>query len=379
MISRRRFSQGMLAGLGVTLLGGLAGLLSGGLRRTPHLGVQRRERPRAIRVVGVGGAGVVAAGLLHDAGLPGVRSIAMDTDARELAQSRVPTRVPLRRELRMRTNAADNAVFDRVVVEDSAEQIADVLAGAEIVFVLAGLGGWTGTGGAPVVARVARETGALSVGVVTRPFDFEGKRRREMAEQGIVNLGETMDTLCVIPLQHLLRMVGCRSSMKDTFRAADDMSVHAVWGIVELLSAEGRTGEDFADVREILGGQGLAKVGVGTASGPDKALEATRRALACPTLGEDRITNATGLLLSIVGNRNVSRSGVYEAAALVREKARKDSEIFGGQVIDESIGEDIRVTLIALIARGSMPGDPQFHKNARYGANPDPTRSKMRN
>lgn len=350
MISRRTFGQGLLAGLGVTLLGGMAGQVSGGSRRSSYFGAQRRERPPAIKVVGVGGAGVVAAGLLHDAGLPGVRPIAMDTDARGLAQTRVPTRVPLRRELRMRTNAADNAVFDRVVVEDSAEQIADVLAGAEIVFILAGLGGWTGTGGAPVVARITRETGALIVGVVTRPFDFEGKRRREMAEQGIVNLGETTDSLCVIPLQHLLRMVGCRSSMKDTFLTADDMSVHAVRGIVGLLSAEGSTGEDIADVREILGGQGLAKVGIGTASGPDKALDATRRALACPTLGEDRISNSTGILFSLAGNHRVSRSEVDETAALVREQAREDSEVVGGQVVDESMGEDVRV---ALIARGS--------------------------
>jgi cell division protein FtsZ len=347
MISRRRFGRGILGGLGTALLGGVFGPWSGGTGSVSHPGGRHRERHHDIKVVGVGGAGVVAADVFLDSGPPGVQIIAVDTDGKRLLQSRVPTRVLLGRERCLGMNAMAIAEFGRQAAEDSAAEIADVLTGADMVFILAGLGGGTGTGGAPIVARAAREAGALTVGVVTRPFGFEGKWRRENAEQGIIYLGETIDTLCVIPMQYLLHMVGERSSMRDTFRAADDMSMHAVRGIVKLLSAEGSASVDFDDVRSVLGGQRLAKIGIGAASGRNKAVEATRRALACSTLGEDGITKVTGVLLNITANGGMNLSEVGEAAALVQEEAREGADIVFGWVIDDSMAEEFRVTVIA--------------------------------
>ncbi len=300
-----------------------------------------------IKVVGVGGGGGNAVNTMIGAGLSGVEFLAANTDAQALGVNMAPVKIQLGEQLTQGLGAGANPEIGRQAALEDSERVRDHLVGAHMVFITAGMGGGTGTGGAPVIARLAKEAGALTVGVVTKPFNFEGKKRLGHAEDGIRELKEAVDTLIVIPNQRLLSIASRNSSLLDSFRKADDVLLYAVRGISDLITVHGLINLDFADVRTIMADMGMAMMGAANATGENRAVEAAQKAVASPLLEDVSIEGAQGVLINITGGPDLTLHEVDEAATLVQEQAHDDANIIFGAVIDESLSEEIRITVIA--------------------------------
>ncbi len=299
-----------------------------------------------IKVVGIGGGGVNAVNRMIDEGLKGVEFIAINTDAQALLMSDADVKLDVGRELTRGLGAGANPDIGSKAAEDHREEIEEVLKGADMVFVTAGEGGGTGTGGAPVVASVARSLGALTIGVVTRPFGFEGKRRAAQADLGIERLREEVDTLIVIPNDRLLSISDRHVSVLDAFKAADQVLLSGVQGITDLITTPGLINLDFADVKSVMSGAGSALMGIGSARGDDRSVAAAEMAISSPLL-EASIDGAHGVLLSIQGGSDLGLFEINEAAQLVANSAAPDANIIFGAVIDDALGDEVRVTVIA--------------------------------
>jgi cell division protein FtsZ len=299
-----------------------------------------------IKVVGIGGGGVNAVNRMIDEGLKGVEFIAINTDAQALLMSDADVKLDVGRELTRGLGAGANPDVGAKAAEDHREEIEEVLKGADMVFVTAGEGGGTGTGGAPVVANVARSLGALTIGVVTRPFGFEGKRRVVQAESGIEKLRSEVDTLIVIPNDRLLSISDRHVSVLDAFKAADQVLLSGVQGITDLITTPGLINLDFADVKSVMSGAGSALMGTGSSRGDDRAVAAAEMAISSPLL-EASIDGAHGVLLSIQGGSDLGLFEINEAAQLVSNSAAVDANIIFGAVIDDALGDEVRVTVIA--------------------------------
>lgn len=313
-----------------------------------------------IKVIGVGGGGGNAINTMIESGLTGVEFIAANTDVQALQSNLAPIKIQLGRELTKGLGAGANPDVGRdAAIEDKAI-IQDVIAGADMVFITAGMGGGTGTGAAPVIAQVAREMGALTVGVVTKPFSFEGKRRKKHADGGIGALRASVDTLITIPNQRLLSIASADMSMLDGFKLADNVLVNAVKGISDIINIPGRVNVDFADVKTIMSEMGMALMGIGIASGASRAVEAARSAINSPLLEEIDIEGATGILINITGSANMTLHEISDASTLIQEAAHEDANIIFGAVVDDDMGDAIRVTVIATgfdQAQLSYPGE----------------------
>ena len=299
-----------------------------------------------IKVVGIGGGGVNAVNRMIEEGLKGVEFIAINTDAQALLMSDADVKLDVGRELTRGLGAGANPDVGRKAAEDHREEIEEVLKGADMVFVTAGEGGGTGTGGAPVVASIARSLGALTIGVVTRPFSFEGKRRANQAESGIESLREEVDTLIVIPNDRLLSISDRQVSVLDAFKAADQVLLSGVQGITDLITTPGLINLDFADVKSVMSGAGSALMGIGSARGDDRSVAAAEMAISSPLL-EASIDGAHGVLLSIQGGSDLGLFEINEAAQLVSNSAAPEANIIFGAVIDDALGDEVRVTVIA--------------------------------
>ncbi|WP_149362031.1 cell division protein FtsZ [Lolliginicoccus suaedae] len=299
-----------------------------------------------IKVVGIGGGGVNAVNRMIEAGLKGVEFIAINTDAQALLMSDADVKLDVGRELTRGLGAGADPEVGRKAAEDHKNEIEEVLKGADMVFVTAGEGGGTGTGGAPVVGSIARKLGALTVGVVTRPFSFEGKRRGAQAEAGIAALRETCDTLIVIPNDRLLQLGDAAVSLMDAFRSADEVLLNGVQGITDLITTPGLINVDFADVKGVMSGAGTALMGIGSSRGEGRAVKAAEAAINSPLL-EASMDGAHGVLLSIAGGSDLGLFEIHDAASLVEEAAHVDANIIFGTVIDDSLGDEVRITVIA--------------------------------
>jgi cell division protein FtsZ len=299
-----------------------------------------------IKVVGIGGGGVNAVNRMIEQGLKGVEFIAINTDAQALLMSDADVKLDVGRESTRGLGAGADPEVGRKAAEDAKDEIEELLRGADMVFVTAGEGGGTGTGGAPVVASIARKLGALTVGVVTRPFSFEGKRRSMQAETGITALRESCDTLIVIPNDRLLQMGDAHVSLMDAFRSADEVLLNGVQGITDLITTPGLINVDFADVKGIMSGAGSALMGIGSARGEGRSLKAAEIAINSPLL-EASMEGAQGVLMSIAGGSDLGLFEINEAASLVQEAAHGEANIIFGTVIDDSLGDEVRVTVIA--------------------------------
>ena len=299
-----------------------------------------------IKVVGIGGGGVNAVNNMIDAGLKGVEFIAINTDAQALLMSDAETKLDIGRDLTHGLGAGADPAVGRKAAEDHSEDIMEAVAGADMVFVTAGEGGGTGTGGAPVVAKAAREAGALTVGVVTRPFSWEGRRRSQQAESGVEALREEVDTLIVIPNDRLLDISDRDISIIDAFKEADKVLLSGVQGITELITTPGLMNVDFNDVKSVMKDAGSALMGIGAATGEDRALRAVETAISSPLL-EASIDGAHGILFFVQGGPDLGLHEIMQAATLVQEAAHEEANIIFGNVVDESLGDEIRVTVIA--------------------------------
>jgi len=317
-----------------------------------------------IKVVGIGGGGVNAINRMIEVGLKGVEFIAINTDAQALLMSDADVKLDVGRELTRGLGAGADPEVGKKAAEDHTEEIEEVLKGADMVFVTAGEGGGTGTGGAPVVARIARELGALTIGVVTRPFTFEGRRRANQAESGIGSLREEVDTLIVIPNDRLLSISDRNVSMMDAFRSADQVLLSGVQGITDLITTPGLINLDFADVKSVMQGAGSALMGIGSARGEDRAVQAAELAISSPLL-EASIDGAHGVLLSVQGGSDLGLFEINEAARLVQEAAHPEANIIFGAVIDDALGDEVRVTVIA--AGFDSGGPSQRHDDRALG------------
>jgi len=307
-----------------------------------------------IKVVGIGGGGVNAVNRMIEVGLKGVEFIAVNTDAQALLMSDADVKLDVGRELTRGLGAGADPEVGRQAAEDHRDEIEEVLKGADMVFVTAGEGGGTGTGGAPVVANVAKKLGALTIGVVTRPFGFEGRRRATQAETGIESLREEVDTLIVIPNDRLLQISDKEVSVLDAFKAADQVLLSGVQGITDLITTPGLINLDFADVKAIMSGAGSALMGIGRARGDDRAAAAAEAAISSPLL-EASIDGAHGVLLNISGGSDLGLFEIHEAADLIAQAAHPDANIIFGAVIDDALGDEVRVTVIAAGFDGGLP------------------------
>ena len=307
-----------------------------------------------IKVVGVGGGGNNAVNRMITSGLQGVEFIAINCDAQALLLSKAQNRIQIGEKLTKGLGAGANPEIGQKAAEESREILIEQLRGADMVFVTAGMGGGTGTGAAPIVAECAREAGALTVGVVTKPFSFEGKRRMNQAEAGIVNLKDRVDTLITIPTDRLLQVIDRRTSMLDAFRIADDVLRQGVQGISDLISVPGLINADFADVKTIMSNAGSALMGIGTAKGENGAVAAAEAAIKSPLL-EASIEGARGVLFNITGGKDLSLFDVTEASNIITEAVDPDANIIFGAVIDEKLDDEIRVTVIATGFNGKNP------------------------
>jgi cell division protein FtsZ len=305
------------------------------------------ENSAKIKVVGVGGGGGNAINMMISYNLNGVDFIVANTDAQALAASKSPMKIQLGREITKGLGAGSDPDVGKRSALEARDILRDNLAGADMVFITAGFGGGTGTGGAPVVAEIAKDLGALTVAVVTKPFIFEGKKREQQAEDGIAELKENVDTLIVIPNQRLLSLGGRNMPLLDAFKKADDILYHAVKGISDLIMVPGLINLDFADVRNVMSEMGLALMGTGIASGEDRAVEAAQKAVSSPLLEDNTIQGARGVLLNITGGPDMTLYEINEASSLVQAEAHDDANIIFGTVIDENIGDEIRITVIA--------------------------------
>jgi cell division protein FtsZ len=307
-----------------------------------------------IKVVGIGGGGVNAINRMIEVGLKGVEFIAINTDAQALLMSDADVKLDVGRELTRGLGAGADPEVGKKAAEDHTEEIEEVLKGADMVFVTAGEGGGTGTGGAPVVAKIAKSIGALTIGVVTRPFTFEGRRRANQAETGIAALREEVDTLIIIPNDRLLSISDRAVSMLDAFHSADQVLLSGVQGITDLITTPGLINLDFADVKAVMQGAGSALMGIGSARGADRAVQAAELAISSPLL-EASIDGAHGVLLSIQGGSDLGLFEINEAARLVQEAAHPEANIIFGTVIDDALGDEVRVTVIAAGFDGGAP------------------------
>ena len=324
-----------------------------------------------IKVVGIGGGGVNAVNRMIEEGLKGVEFIAINTDAQALLMSDADVKLDVGRELTRGLGAGANPDVGNKAAEDHREEIEEVLKGADMVFVTAGEGGGTGTGGAPVVANVARSLGALTIGVVTRPFGFEGKRRVVQAELGIEKLRSEVDTLIVIPNDRLLSISDRHVSVLDAFKAADQVLLSGVQGITDLITTPGLINLDFADVKSVMSGAGSALMGTGSSRGDDRAVAAAEMAISSPLL-EASIDGAHGVLLSIQGGSDLGLFEINEAAQLVSNSAAVDANIIFGAVIDDALGDEVRVTVIAAGLDQERAGASASHGAASHGTSAGP-------
>ena len=317
---------------------------------------QNQNYLAVIKVVGVGGGGVNAVNRMIELGLRGVEFIAINTDAQALLMSDADVKLDVGRELTRGLGAGADPEVGRRAAEDHAEEIEETLRGADMVFVTAGEGGGTGTGGAPVVAKIAKSIGALTIGVVTKPFSFEGRRRQQQAETGVAKLKEEVDTLIVVPNDRLLEISDRGISMIEAFATADQVLLAGVQGITDLITTPGLINLDFADVKSVMQGAGSALMGIGSARGADRAIKAAELAVESPLL-EASIEGAHGVLLSIQGGSNLGIFEINDAAQLVKEAAHPEANIIFGTVIDDTLGDEVRVTVIAA---GFDGGEPQL-------------------
>jgi cell division protein FtsZ len=299
-----------------------------------------------IKVVGVGGGGSNAVNRMVDAGLGGCEFIAVNTDAQALLMVDADVKMPIGSDVTRGLGAGADPNVGKAAADESRDELKEALKGADMVFVTAGEGGGTGTGAAPIVARLAQEIGALTVGVVTKPFSFEGRRRGEIASRGVDELREEVDTLIVIENDRLLQVVEKRTSIVDAFTLADDVLRQGVQGITDLITIPGLVNLDFADVRTIMNEAGSALMGIGTAAGENRATEAARSAVSSPLL-ESSIEGATGILLNVTGGPDIGLFEVNEAAQVVTSAADQNANVIFGAVIDESLRDEVRVTVIA--------------------------------
>ena len=300
-----------------------------------------------IKVIGVGGGGGNALSTMIDSSLEGVEFIAANTDVQALQRNPALTKMQLGACLTKGLGAGANPEVGRNAALEDHDSIAEVLGSPEMVFITAGMGGGTGTGAAPVIAEVARQNGALTVAVVTKPFAFEGRRRQRQAEEGIKGLHGVVDTLITIPNNKLLSIAGDDMSMQDAFRKADEVLLNAVRGISDLINVSGLINVDFADVKTIMSNQGLALMGTGSGSGDNRAVDAALSAINSPLLDDVRIDGAMGILINITGGPNLRLNEVNAAAEAVAEAAHEDANIIFGSVVDEGIGDEVRITVIA--------------------------------
>ncbi len=319
-----------------------------------------------IKVLGVGGGGSNAVNRMLEAGLRGVDFVAMNTDAQALMLSSAPTRVRIGDKLTKGLGSGGNPTIGEKAAEESTDEISEVLKGSDMVFITAGMGGGTGTGASPVIANIARELGALTIGVVTRPFRFEGVQRAKVAEEGIVRLKEQVHTLIVVPNDRLLQIVDKKASIETAFRVADDILRQGVQGISEVITVPGMINVDFADVRAVMSEGGNALMGIGRASGDDRAVEAAKLAISSPLL-DVTIDGARGVLFNICGGPSLSLHEVEEAANIIRERADANANIRFGAVIDESLDDEIQITVIAT----------GFHAQARTQPRPYSARKTL--
>ncbi len=320
-----------------------------------------------IKVVGIGGGGVNAVNRMIELGLRGVEFIAINTDAQALLMSDADVKLDVGREITRGLGAGADPEVGRRAAEDHAEEIEEALAGADMVFVTAGEGGGTGTGGAPVVARIAKSIGALTIGVVTRPFEFEGKRRSAQAETGIMSLKNEVDTLIVVPNDRLLEISDRGMSMLEAFATADQVLLSGVQGITDLITTPGLINLDFADVKSVMQGAGSALMGIGSARGADRAIKAAELAVASPLL-EASIDGAHGVLISVQGGSNLGIFEINDAARLIQEAVHAEANIIFGAVIDDTLGDEVRVTVIAA---GFDGGEPVLkNKDTRRSSSP---------
>lgn len=316
---------------------------------------QQAEAFARIKVIGVGGGGSNAVNRMIDEGIQGVEFIIANTDAQALKNAKAPTRVRLGDKLTRGLGAGGDPEVGRKAAEESADELYKVMQGADMVFVTAGMGGGTGTGAAPVVAQIAKESGALTIGVVTRPFTFEGGRRLSSAEAGIGKFKEHADTLIAIPNDRLLQIADKRASLQDAFRLADDVLHQGIQGISELITIPGLINLDFADVRAIMSEGGAALMAVGTGTGDERAKKAAEDAISSKLL-DITIDGARGVLFNVTGGPNMTLFEVNQAAAIIRETAHPDVNMIFGAVIDPNLGDDIRITVIATgFERNAMP------------------------
>ena len=299
-----------------------------------------------IKVVGIGGGGVNAVNRMIEVGLKGVEFVAINTDAQALLMSDADVKLDIGRDLTHGLGAGADPEVGRQAAEDHRDEIEEVLKGADMIFITAGKGGGTGTGGAPIVAEVAKSIGALTIGVVTRPFTFEGRQRAVRAEQGIANLKDKVDTLIVIPNDRLLDVGNETTSVLEAFRMADEVLLQGVQGITDLITTPGLINLDFADVRAILTEAGSSLMGIGQARGEGRAAEAAKAAISSPLL-EATIDGARGVLINVAGGSDLGMYEVNESASIISKSAHPDANIIYGMVIDDTLGDEVRVTVIA--------------------------------
>ncbi len=316
-----------------------------------------------IKVVGIGGGGSNAVSRMVCSNLQGVEFIIANSDCQALEASPVPKKIQLGAKLTKGLGAGADPQVGRKAAEEDTEEILDQLSGADMIFITAGMGGGTGTGAAPVIAKLSKELGALTVGVVTKPFTFEGRTRMQQSETGIRELGAVVDSLITIPNQKLFGIIGERTTLEDAFRLADDVLLHAVQGIADLITTHSFINLDFADIKTIMSKQGTAIMGIGSAQGDNQAVEATRQAICCPLLDDAGIDDARGILLNIIGGPDLTLHQVDEAASIIQEAAHNDANIIFGAGKNDNMEDEIKVTVIAT-------GFTKDKKEKENGTNP---------
>ena len=336
-----------------------------------HLAGRADNGVTTIKVIGVGGAGGNAVDNMIEERSAGVEFITANTDLQALEATMAPIKLQIGTDLTKGLGAGANPEVGRRSAEESHQEISDQLTGTDMVFITAGMGGGTGTGAAPVIAKVAKELGCLTVAVITKPFDFEGKIRKTQAEEGVRALRNTADTLITIPNQRLLQVVGRGTSLRDAFKVADNVLRQAVEGIANLIVAPGLINLDFADVQTIMSGMGLAVMGTGVGHGDKRAIEAAHLAVSSPLLEDASIDGARGILLNVTGGDDIALHEVHDAASIIREAVHEDAHIIFGAVTDEKLEDELRVTVIATgfhhrdadarTLRQSGRGSPDLH------------------
>lgn len=340
-----------------------------------------------IKVIGVGGSGCNAVNTMIKMGLQGVDFITANTDIQALNASLAPTKIAIGQDVTRGLGAGANPEIGRKAALEDYAKIAELIQGADMVFITAGMGGGTGTGAAPIVAKIAKEAGALTVGVVTKPFMFEGRKRMKHAEEGLAALRENVDSLIMIPNQRLLAISGAKLSMMDAFKKADEVLLNAVQGISDLINCTGHINCDFADVRTIMNNRGMALMGIGSARGEHRAIEAATCAISSPLLEDVSINGATGIIINITGGSDLSIHEVNEATTLIMEAAHADAEIIFGTVIDENMNDAVKITVIATglnapsssiaMSLGSNKPAPSAQAPASFGVNPPAPNAAM--